>query len=174
MSKNNLILLLGVQGSGKDYYATNYKGENVFHLKFTNSIRSSLSPVVGVDLLDENIYSYWKSKPENRMKIIDYTVKMKEIYGDSIFVIPVLNAIDHIFSNIRGATVIISDFRFPIEYFHLSRFCPKIVFCNYKSERYGIFEEQEPERMAIDFIKLYPLAQHGQDITNYIKDIYVK
>ena len=156
MSENKLILLSGVQGSGKDYYADMFVSQHeegaAYHLKFASLIREIFSIIVGEDLLDDKVYSEWKSEGDNRSKMIDFGIQLKIIFGEDVFAQYIKNKIFDLRKKNKNAMIVVSDFRFPIEYSALEELQPQVYFCNYKSDRYAIKPEEVSERMAIDFI----------------------
>jgi len=152
-----IILLAGVIGSGKSFYANQYKQEHpeekVVCLNFAASLRDIVEGMYNIPKGDEQAYTEWKSKPENRKLMVDLGRELKRVYGDDFFAEKVA---DTIFNDMDTCetkdTYIISDFRFPIEFWTMLQAFSnnlQIIFCNYKSDRYELRPEQVSEQMAI-------------------------
>lgn len=156
MRQNKLVLLSGVQGSGKDYYADMFVSQHeegaAYHLKFASLIREVFSSIVGKNLMDNQIYSEWKEQGDNRKKMVYFGIYLKVIFGEDVFAQYIRNKIRDIRKKNEDAMIVVSDFRFPVEYRALEELQPQVYFCNYKSDRYAIKPEEVSERMAIDFI----------------------
>ena len=83
----NIILLCGVIGSGKDYYANKYIKDNpdkkVEILRFAEPIRQIAGYVYGFDPSNDVEYADFKEK--NRNFLIDLGQGMKNVMGNDIF-----------------------------------------------------------------------------------------
>ena len=152
-----IILLTGVIGSGKDYWAKQYveqhPNEKVKLLKFAASLRDITEGLYNLPKGDDEVYTEWKSKPENRKFMVALGANLKRVYGDDFFAKTVADTIwnDMDCCDTKD-TYIISDFRFPIEFWTLFNAFPDkldITFCNFQSDRYTIAPEQVSEQMAI-------------------------
>ena len=152
-----IILLTGVIGSGKDYFAKEYikkhPNEKVKHLKFAASLRDITEGMFDIPKGDEEEYTKWKGLGDNRQFMVDLGRELKRVYGDDFFAEKIA---DSIFNDMDTCdtkdTYLISDFRFRIEFWTMFQSFPdklQIIFCNYKSERYAICPEQVSEQMAI-------------------------
>ena len=145
-----IILAIGVIGSGKDFYTRKYISENpnerCKELKFALPIREFTGKLVGVNLLDNDIYDTWKKTTENRELLINVGQWLKEATFQSVWV----DAICKQFTS-DADTFIISDFRFPVEFLTIrnnSFFHElKVHLCDFKSYRYAI-KDQISEKLA--------------------------
>lgn len=172
-----IILLTGVIGSGKDFYAEEYTRlnptEKIKHLHFAGTLRDITEGMFNIPKGDDKAYTEFKSVPENRKFMVDLGQNLKRVYGENFFAEKIANTIlNEIGDNkdlevrcigVDGAWVIsddsgeaitylVSDFRFPVEFWTMySNFQDKleIVFCDYHSDRYELRPEQESEQMAI-------------------------
>lgn len=164
-----LILVTGVIGSGKDYYVQKYQEEHpdelVVHMKFAGALRTIAAESFGEELWDDDIYEKWKAIEDNRMFLINLGVSLKKNISEDIFanilVKQFLRYAKHITTD--NITLIISDFRFPIEFESIcchwdliDRFEEvnvQVVLVDYKSPRYAIKKNQVSELMAIWLIE---------------------
>lgn len=156
-----IILVTGVIGGGKDYFAEEYvkehPDENVRVLRFASPLRSIVEEMFKIDK-DEASYTKWKSIPANRKFMVDLGQSMKSVFGKDFFARQLVerNGLNMTFWS--PITILIPDFRFPIELETLLERTMlngkkvDIVFCDYPSERYELLPEQESERMAL-FLK---------------------
>jgi len=149
-----IILVTGVIGSGKDYFVEQYKREHpderVEHLKFATPIVDLASRMFGLNLHDKETYEAWKAIPENRKWMVDIGQSLKAVFGKNIFAKATLDKVeDMVWYGVN--TVIVSDFRFPIEFqeFYNRDIEFEIHFTDFKSERYKVAREQVTEGMAI-------------------------
>ena len=152
-----IILITGVIGSGKDYFAKQYveqhPNEKVKLLKFAASLRDVTEGMFGIPKGDEAAYEAFKAIPSNRKFMVDLGQNLKRVYGEDFFAGDVADTIwnDMDCCDTKD-TYIISDFRFPIEFWTLLNAFPDkldITFCNFQSDRYTIAPEQVSEQMAI-------------------------
>lgn len=152
-----IILITGVIGSGKDYWAKQYikehPNETVKCLHFIATLRDIIEGLYNLPKGDEEAYTAWKSKPENRSFMVALGREIKRVYGDDFFAERVLDIIcSDAYCSGKIDTYLISDFRFPIEFWTLFNTFPdklEIIFCNYLSDRYELRPEQVSEQMAI-------------------------
>lgn len=153
-----IILISGVIGSGKDYWAEQYKKdhptENIVHLRFAESLRDICEGMFGIPANNDNAYTDWKNIPQNRQFMVSLGQNLKRVYGDSFFAKQVANKLwDN--PNKENTTFLITDFRFPVEFWTLANYFdtnkPQItvVFKDYHSDRYKVIPEQSSEQMAI-------------------------
>lgn len=143
-------MLCGVIGSGKDHYANQYikahPKERVEVMKFALPLRRICASLFKFDANDE--VAYEKFKAENRQFMVELGQFMKEEMGQNLFARAIADKIEDMED--RVDTILITDFRFPVEFWSLSeRFNVYVIFCNYKSSRYAIRPEQVSEQMAI-------------------------
>jgi hypothetical protein len=172
-----IILLCGVIGSGKDYYAKKYiednPNENVEILRFAEPIRQIAGYIYGFDHSNEVEYADFKEK--NRNFLIDLGQGMKIAMGYDIFSKILCDKLKN-----ESKTYIIPDFRFKEEfcalvYFFESKFTPtddkkhelSVIFCNFKSDRYEIRYNEPTEYMAINFLSCG--YNHGDLLHHSIK-----
>jgi len=152
-----IILLTGVIGSGKDYFAKEYikkhPAEKVKELKFAASLRDIVEGMYNIPKGDEAAYEAFKAIPANRGFMVKLGQNLKRVYGQEFFAEKIA---DTIYNDMDVCdtidTYLISDFRFPIEFWTLFNAFPdklQIIFCDYHSERYELRPEQVSERMAI-------------------------
>lgn len=151
-----LILVTGVIGSGKDYFIEQYKrnhpDENVRHIKFAEPIVDLASRMFNVNLADKQVYESWKAVYENRKWLVDIGQNLKKVFGNNIFAKRALHRVIDMRGNPNIHTCIITDFRFPVEFYEFwnnSLRSFEIHFTDFHSERYKIAPEQVSERMAI-------------------------
>lgn len=143
-----VFLVCGVIGAGKDFFFKNYKrehpGKKIAQLQFASVLRFLAGKIYNVDLSDEKNYEDWKA--ENREKLVYLGDYLKEAFGENILAKGVTNQLK------EDCTYIITDFRFPIEFFSVAESANlkdiTVVFMNFKSERYCLKPEQTTERMA--------------------------
>jgi hypothetical protein len=145
-----VLLVTGVIGSGKDFFAHEYKKnhpeENVEIIRFATPLRNICAKLYNFDANDD--IAYEKFKIENRRFMVELGQSMKDELGQELFAKEVVKKL--LVREVEDVTFIIPDFRFPIEYLYmLSDFDIKVVFCNYHSDKYKIIPDQTSEQMAI-------------------------
>lgn len=156
-----IILISGVIGSGKDFFVEKYRlsrpGEKIMHLKFASGLVKIASETFGVDLSDSHNYDKWKLTGKNRTFLINLGCALKRHVDIAIFPKMVINEIKAGMED-GYDTFVISDFRFPVEYFTIKNFVEgtsgdrralEVYTTDFKSYRYEIRHEQSSERMAI-------------------------
>lgn len=176
--KLNIICLVGVIGSGKDYYVEHYKaeeGEIVHEIKVGSLMTKIAADVYKTDLSTKQLYEKWKNTEDNREKLITLVESIKKYLGEDIFANQAAEEINEVaWQNMYAKTItcIISDACFPsnikaiykgviaqfptnvstipILPIRLANF--KIHFCNYKSPRYVIISSQPREKFPIFLI----------------------
>lgn len=183
-----IILLMGVIGSGKDYYAQQYKAqvntETVIIKKFATPIVEIANLFSPVNLQDSLIYENWKQSVENRFSLIKLSILLKKYTNQTIFSTMAANDADRTLTESvvnKPITLIYTDCRFVHEVKALKEIAKKhnatfsVQFCNYKSERYQLSPAQPTEKLAIKLLsdlssdaisKLHPT-----DITDFILNI---
>lgn len=152
-----IILITGVIGSGKDYFARQYQedhpNETVKELKFAASLRDITEGMFDIPKGDESAYEAFKAIPANRQFMVALGQNLKRVYGQGFFAERILDMIcSDAYCAAKIDAYLISDFRFPIEFSTLfSTFPDKldITFCDYHSDRYELRPEQVSEQMAI-------------------------
>lgn len=158
-----IILIAGVIGSGKDYWAEQYKKEhpteNIVHLRFAESLRDICEGMFSIPTNDDKAYTDWKNIPQNRQFMVDLGQNLKRVYGNDFFAMSVLRKINQLrltsTYTSNDYTILITDFRFPVEFWTLANYFdtnkPEItvVFKDYHSYRYKLIPEQSSEQMAI-------------------------
>lgn len=170
----NIIYLVGVIGSGKDYFVETYKKkhpkEEVFEIKIGSTLTKIASYIYGVDLSNKELYEEWKYEESNRVKLVKLSESIKYYLGNNIFV---KNAVDNIINKLivndkskKTLTFIISDSCFPSDisfiykeidscyhHYRSDYTVDHIVhFCNYKSPKYCLKEDQPREKFPIFLI----------------------
>lgn len=166
-----IILISGVIGSGKDYWAEQYKKEhtteNIVHLCFAESLRDICEGMFGIAPNDDKAYEAFKAIPANRGFMVMLGANLKRVYGDNFLARYVKNKIESS-ANKENATFLITDFRLPVEFFEfyysLRGKDVSVIFCDYHSDRYAILPDQYTEQMAIYFLSKG--LKHGQEIDN--------
>ena len=167
--KLNIICLVGVIGSGKDYYVEHYKaeeGEIVHEIKIGNLMTKIAADVYKTDLSTKQLYEKWKNTEDNREKLITLVESIKKYLGEDIFANRTAKEINEfVWQNIDAETItcIVSDACFPSDIktiynittipvipMRLANF--KVHFCNYKSPRYAIIPSQPREKFPIFLI----------------------
>ena len=152
-ANKKVILVCGVIGSGKDYYAQQYiidnPDERVGIYKLSNKLKDL------VELEFGKIDDYEAFKLKNREWLQNKADEMKKIYGDTYFA-------KECFRSIRFDdydTIIITDFRFfyELKFFNEASelfrdFDVYWTLCDYHSERYYDKNTHNSEKMA-QFIK---------------------
>ena len=119
----NIICLVGVIGSGKDYFVETYKKEHpkegVFEIKIGSTLTKIASNIYGVDLSNKELYEKWKYEGNNRIKLITLAESIKLYLGKNIFATQAVRKIADIIreeesqENNKIITFIISDSCFP-------------------------------------------------------------
>lgn len=160
---NQIILVFGVKGSGKDYFVENYKKvfeklpiantfkEQVIVLKFADPLTKLFSDIYGIDLSDKILYENWKL--ENRHLLQNAGTSLKNIFGKDIFGKYVEAQIRKYLSikKDRFTTFIITDLRFLDELqpiLLLPEIQIKFYFANYHSPKYSLDDSHESEKLA--------------------------
>jgi len=168
-----VIMLCGVVGSGKDHYANqyvkNHPKERVKIMHFASPLRNICAKLFKFNVNDEDEYE--KFKLENRQFMVDLGQSIKDEMGQDIFAKAVADKI----ADADGSfdIVIITDFRFPIEFWTISgMFNTFVVFCDYKSGRYATHPEQVTEQMALWLLEQG--LQDGQMFGSSLFGDYVK
>ena len=148
-ANKKVILVCGVIGSGKDYYAQQYiidnPDERVGIYKLSNKLKDLAELEFG------KIDDYEAFKLKNREWLQNKADEMKDTYGQTYFA-------KECFRSIRFEdydTIIITDFRFfyEIEFFNEASdlfrdFDVYWTFCDYHSERYDDKNTHNSEEMA--------------------------
>lgn len=160
---NEIILVFGVKGSGKDYFVENYKKvfeklpianackEQIVVLKFAAPLTKLLSDMYGIDLSDTLLYEQWKV--ENRHLLQNAGSSLKNMFGKDIFGKYVEAQIREYLSINKGksTTFIITDLRFLDELqpiLLLSESQIRFYFTNYHSPKYSLDDSHESEKLA--------------------------
>jgi hypothetical protein len=180
-----IILLTGVMGSGKDHYANeyikNHPEERVIKARFAQPLRDIMQIVLRVNFDDEIFYENWKLIPDNRQIFLNLSSHLKSIYGQDVLIVATRHYLRMLFAANPKVTVIFTDCRFPFEYYMVKDFIYtelknatsstdykkilKVIFCNYKSDRYAKKPEQVTERWALNLLENLPKTVHKTDIT---------
>lgn len=160
---DQIILVFGVKGSGKDYFVENYKKvfeklpianackEQIVVLKFADPLIKLFSDIYGIDLSDKILYENWKL--ENRHLLQNAGTSLKSIFGKDIFGKYVEKQIrEHLNSNrTKTFSFIITDLRFLDELqpiLLLAEIPIKFYFTNYRSPKYSLDDPHESEKLA--------------------------
>lgn len=160
---NEIILVFGVKGSGKDYFVENYKKvfeklpianackEQIVVLKFAAPLTTLVSDMYGIDLSDTLLYEQWKV--ENRHLLQNAGSSLKNIFGKDIFGKYVEAQVRKYLSinKDKFTTFIITDLRFLDELqpiLLLSEIQIRFYFTNYRSPKYSLDDSHESEKLA--------------------------
>lgn len=160
---DQIILVFGVKGSGKDYFVEKYKEnleklpiaktfkEEVVVLKFAAPLTILISDMYGIDLSDTLLYEQWKV--ENRHLLQNAGSSLKNMFGKDIFGKYVEAQIRKYLSINKGksTTFIITDLRFLDELqpiLLLSESQIRFYFTNYHSPKYSLDDSHESEKLA--------------------------
>lgn len=173
----DIVGLIGVIGSGKDYLSNTYLDKGFKRLAFADSSKDLLwevlqwKPISEKEEIDfKDSYKLYIDNNKNdfhrisgRELIISFSEKLKENFGKDIW-------IDNLIMKIKKGIVkeynkfIITDVRFVDEVYKIKDFCSyrekeykdkvnlKFVFCNYNSDRYSIINNPS-EFLAQSLIK---------------------
>lgn len=172
-----IIGLIGVIGSGKDYLCNTYTDKGFKRLAFADSSKDLLwevlqwKPISEKEEMDfKDSYKLYIDNNKNdfhrisgRELIINFSEKLKQNFGKDIW-------IDNLILKIKKGIIknynkfIISDVRFIEEVYKINDFCSyrdkefkdkvnlQFIFCNYKSNRYNIINNPS-ELLAQSLIK---------------------
>ena len=149
-----IILLTGVIGSGKDHYAECYKAAHPDESVAIVHLAEPLREIVE-NMFDVDDYTKWKSVSKNRKLMVDLGQSIKKVFGQDFFMRRIVDAYNLELAVWFDRTLIIPDFRFPVEIKSLierTLINPRkvsVVFCDYHSDRYESRPEQESEKMAL-------------------------
>lgn len=160
---DQIILVFGVKGSGKDFFVEKYKKEleelpiantfkeQVIVLKFADPLTKLFSDIYGINLSDKILYEDWKL--ENRHLLQNAGTSLKNIFGKDIFGKYVEAQIRKYLSinKDKFTTFIITDLRFLDELqpiLLLAEIPIKFYFTNYRSPKYSLDDSHESEKLA--------------------------
>lgn len=184
---DRIILLIGVDGSGKDTYANELliTQKRAVKLGFSDGVRQKTWEAISWEPKDSNQYEEFKQR-----EFIDEELGIKFKGRDLMVNIAekIIKVIDKKFfaklwvSNCNKKflgfyTVIGYDLRFDFEFEEAYRFCEwnnvklKVILCDYRSERYNAVKD-ETNSLALELIENG--FKDKDDVTSYLIKKYGK
>ena len=178
--KTNILLLIGVRGSGKDYFADEIIKNNNKYKKigFSDEVRNSAWIVLGLSPNSDEEYDNFKKSeieifPGRKIKGRDILINVAER------IIKPLDPLHFaekwrgkcLHEIIHGSSIIGHDLRFMFEFeqaYNLSQKFDinlKVVFCNYISDRYEVTSD-ETEALSVELINAG--FKDKDDVTQYL------
>lgn len=161
-----IILLMGVIGSGKDYYAeqyiTQHPKEVVLIRKFATPLKLLVNATVSENLLDLETYEQWKLHLPNREKLVKLAIELKDLFHKRILTQATINLLKQDLEDFDywqpNLTIIFTDCRLLHEIEEIHKLAEdlqasfEIILCNYKSTRYQIIPFHPTEKFAIKLL----------------------
>lgn len=183
--KKEIIAFIGRAGSGKDYQCNLLKEKGYGHLAFADSLREIAFHSLGISQIDgEKYYTYLK---ENNIVKVQLTPTHEINFNFRTYLETLgtqgIRKYDNDFwcrcliKKLKEGNykkVCISDMRFINEYNYLKEYSEqnnyefKVIFCNYRSDRYQDNNQHESALMGNYF------ATHGYANLEIIKDYQMK
>lgn len=154
-----ILVLTGVHGGGKDYYADNFIKEPNIKIDFKDKMLEMLSIYENLPLTDKVFYEQWKKHPENRRKLQVFgTEVIRNNVNPNFWVHKCEFKVEE--ALIDSNLIINRDTRFSNEFNMWNELCREslitnveFMFFNYHNLKPG-YSDHPPERAAQELIKM--------------------